>query len=412
MKRLAAALTAPQRAVLEDLCRLSASPLYLVGGAVRDFLLARPVLDLDFAIEGCADDLARKLADERGVGVKLHERFSTAKVVLPDGMEVDIARTRTEKYPEAARLPVVQTGATIEEDLVRRDFTIQAMAMRLNGDDAGRLIDPFDGRGDLQKKLIRILHPASFRDDPVRAFRAVRYACRLGFRIETDTRRALTNLLAHPEWLEAGADRILDEWRRSFEEMRWVSIQRALVVENLLGWIGIRMIRRAERLRLVDGLLRRAPLDTAIRLWILRWIALLSCCPTAARERIVGRLPFERAVKKIFSAPVRPGTLLKSLERPLAPSRVVRLLRALPLEWLLAISIHAGPLGRRHIGRFIKTWRHVASPLTGDDLKGMGVRPGPAYPRLLQKLRDAKLDGELRSSEDIERIVSRARSMK
>ncbi len=413
IRRLSRVLTPSQVSVVETVRKVCAAPVYLVGGPVRDLLLGRPVLDLDFVIVGPADEWVEKIASALSGTVKKHERFFTSKIRLPDGAEADVAETRTERYPEAGRLPVVERGATIEQDLTRRDFTIQAIALKLNGDDAGVIVDPFDGRGDLRRRTVRILHSESFRDDPVRAFRAVRYATRYGFRIEPQTRRAIRELLRKPEWLAAASDRIFDEWRRSFDEERWIEIQRGLVREKLTAWIGIRSLNDRGRLRLTDACVHAfSECQPPPERWAARWLAVLSFCSRNVRLCIAARMPFQKSLRKIFSAPTSPASIAHALDRRQKPSRVVQLLADQPSEWLSVLSIHARAAGRRLIRQFFAEWRHVPPPLTGEDLKKMGVPPGPAYPRILKTLHAARLDGRLKSVEDIRRIVSRAQSMK
>ncbi|HEY6030777.1 MAG TPA: CBS domain-containing protein, partial [Gaiellaceae bacterium] len=162
--------------------------VYLVGGTVRDILLGEQGFDVDIAVEGDAIALAKALAEELGGRVRPHEKFGTAVVVYDDTERVDVVTARTEFYDAPAALPTVE-HATIREDLFRRDFTINAMAVSLKGADYGRLVDPFGGRRDLEARAIRVLHNLSFIDDPTRIFRAIRYENRYGFRMEPHSER-------------------------------------------------------------------------------------------------------------------------------------------------------------------------------------------------------------------------------
>jgi tRNA nucleotidyltransferase (CCA-adding enzyme) len=161
-------------------------PLYLVGGAIRDLLRGEAdITDIDLAADGDAAAVAMRLARRLGASarVTVHTAFGTSTVRWED-MRVDIARTRSETYARPGSLPAVEP-AGIEADLLRRDFTVNAMALRLGNGDS--LLDPAGGRGDLERRVIRVLHRASFRDDPTRIFRAVRYAARLGFELDPET---------------------------------------------------------------------------------------------------------------------------------------------------------------------------------------------------------------------------------
>jgi len=160
--------------------------VYLVGGAVRDILLGEPNFDVDVVVEGDAIAVARALAAAVGGRVRAHPQFGTAVVLYGDDGRIDVVTARSETYHAPAALPTVEPGS-IEEDLHRRDFTINAMAVSLSGDEAGKLVDPFDGRRDLEAGRIRILHDRSFIDDPTRILRAIRYEDRFGFRMDEET---------------------------------------------------------------------------------------------------------------------------------------------------------------------------------------------------------------------------------
>ena len=169
-------------------------PAYLVGGAVRDLLLGGETRDIDIAVEGDARSAARAVADRLGGELREYERFGTADVVLPDDT-YHLATTREETYEAPGALPTV-TPASLAEDLRRRDFTVNTLAVGLTGDDLGHLYDPFGGLADLEAKVIRVLHERSFLDDPTRLLRAVRYATRLEFGLEPETERLAREAVA------------------------------------------------------------------------------------------------------------------------------------------------------------------------------------------------------------------------
>ncbi|HZC80214.1 MAG TPA: hypothetical protein VE222_00600, partial [Nitrospiraceae bacterium] len=163
---------------------------YLVGGLVRDLLLGHTNLDMDIAVEGNGMTFARRVADQYGAGLKVFDRFATALVVFPDGFKLDVATARRESYAHPTALPTVKPSS-IKDDLYRRDFTINTLAIRLNASHFGELVDFYGGQHDLERKVIRVLHAHSFVDDPTRVFRAIRFEQRFGFHIE---KRALTLL--------------------------------------------------------------------------------------------------------------------------------------------------------------------------------------------------------------------------
>ena len=183
---------------LEEAGRLaeqSGVAAFAVGGLVRDLLLRHTNLDVDIAVEGDGMAFARRLADHYKGGLKIFERFATAYVVYPDGFKLDVASARRENYAHPTALPTV-APSSIKEDLYRRDFTINALAIHLNSSHFGELIDFYGGWRDLKNKTIRVLHDRSFVDDPTRVFRAIRFAQRSGFRIENNTLSLLTETAA------------------------------------------------------------------------------------------------------------------------------------------------------------------------------------------------------------------------
>ncbi|MCK5124542.1 MAG: hypothetical protein KAQ82_04875, partial [Dehalococcoidia bacterium] len=163
--------------------------VYLVGGVVRDLLLGYPNLDLDLVVEGDAVKLAQQVAETSQAKLLAHHRFGTAKLRY-ENFTMDLATARKETYAKPGALPTVTPG-TLKDDLVRRDFSINAMAISLASDDYEELVDPYQGKNDLEHRLIRILHPGSFSNDATRILRAVRYEQRLGFELETLTAQLL-----------------------------------------------------------------------------------------------------------------------------------------------------------------------------------------------------------------------------
>jgi tRNA nucleotidyltransferase (CCA-adding enzyme) len=195
--RLEKSLSAESLALIKMAGQLAAERrlgIYLVGGVVRDILLGRANSDLDLVVEGDAMGLAESLAGELGGRLVVHRRFGTAKIRTGD-LTVDLAMARAETYARPGALPTVRPGS-IQDDLARRDFTVNAIALRLDPGSFGKLVDPFDGQKDMESKLIRILHDRSFIDDATRMLRAVRYEQRFGFRLEPSTESLLRQNVA------------------------------------------------------------------------------------------------------------------------------------------------------------------------------------------------------------------------
>jgi tRNA nucleotidyltransferase/poly(A) polymerase len=222
--------------------------LWLVGGALRDLLLGRPTKDVDLAVEagaGSALELAARLAALPGWSLEArHDRFGTATLAAPGGLRVDLAATRREEYASPASLPVITGTATIDDDLGRRDFTIHAMARRVGRRGlVGATLDPFGGRRDLAARTLRLLHPKSLVDDPTRAYRAVKYAVRLGFAWDADFGRALKAARAADAFGRLSGDRMRRGIEEIFLEGEWgraaaLAHQLALFGDVLPGWSG------------------------------------------------------------------------------------------------------------------------------------------------------------------------------
>src|SRR5512136_2086958 len=221
VEHLRAALAETDWILLQRLAEIAARAgmsLYIVGGPVRDCLVRRVVTDLDLTTEGDAHRLARAMARELGGAWKKFDRFGTAKLILPGrDKPIDLATSRTETYAHPGALPDVARG-TIETDLIRRDFTINAMAIRLDGEQQGTLIDLHGGESDLYSGKLRVLHERSFEDDPTRLFRGVRFEQRFGFAFAFDTERLIAPAL--PVIEQVSGDRLRHELELIFCEMQ------------------------------------------------------------------------------------------------------------------------------------------------------------------------------------------------
>jgi tRNA nucleotidyltransferase (CCA-adding enzyme) len=343
----------PELAVIRD---VATDPVYVVGGAVRDLLLGLGRTDLDIAVEGDAATLAARL----GAEPVEHERFATAKIEF-DGHQVDIASARSESYPQPGALPVVRPAATIDADLDRRDFTINAMAIPLAGEP--RLLDPHGGRSDLQAGLLRVLHSRSFLDDPTRAIRAARYAARLGFGLEPGTEA----LLRAADLETVSAD------RRRAELLRLAGEATAPRGFALLREWGLLASRSGE-----DDLVAKVA-------------DLAAASPWAKHLE-----PADRA-RALLAAALGPagGERQLAAVRPDRPSRGTGLARGHdPVELVLARA-----LGAEWLDEYLQKWSAVSLEIDGADLIAAGVPQGPAVGRGLAAALRAKLDGEIDGSE-------------
>jgi tRNA nucleotidyltransferase (CCA-adding enzyme) len=430
--QLEAALSGRDMRLLRLVARAAQSlglPLYMVGGLPRDLALGRAPSDFDLVVEGSAIQLAASLAAKHGGRVTAHPRFGTAKWHLEDlaipwwsapatsagrypRAQLDLISARSEAYNGPAQLPQVRPG-TIEDDLQRRDFTINTLAIRLDGRQFGRLLDPLGAMEDMQRGAIRVLHDKSFMDDPTRIFRAVRYEQRLGFiivsetlRLMTDSRRWIGLLSAHR--LRQELDQILGE-------------DRAAAMVHRLGGLGLlRAVHRslpADRgtiRRLESGQLKHSKSRDTVgdgkgrtRRWLL-WLMDLS---PAQIKSVRQRLQFDNRLAAELLAASGLRRSIKKLIR-FAPSVVSEQLKSLPLPAVEAVFWSSAPGAQRQLlKKYLTTWQHVRTRTTGADLKALGILPSPAYRVVLQALRAAWIDGRIRTAAEekhlLEELVGR-----
>jgi tRNA nucleotidyltransferase (CCA-adding enzyme) len=395
--------------------------LYLVGGVVRDLLLKRENWDLDITVEGDGIAFARLVADRYRAGLAVFERFATARLAFPDGLKMDIATTRRESYAQPAVLPTVQP-ASIEEDLYRRDFTINAMAVQLNQEQFGRLLDPYGGQRDLRTRTIRVLHEGSFQDDPTRIFRAIRFEQRFGFRLERTTLRLLAQAASANLIQQLSGPRLQNEILLLFAERDPVRAIARLGQLKLLRFLHRSLSYTKNVKRVVTAVpkalawwARRFP-DSMIDRPIIPLMALSSESSPAVVAAMIRRLALSREqAKKVSTGGRRVDRALKRLTNKgtARPSQVYRLLEDFSdeaLVLLLAKQVgmqHRGRLSllKRHLVAYVKN-RAIKTALTGRDLQAMGLQPGPQYKTILKKLLDERIDGVV-TTEAEERVFVR-----
>ena len=369
--------------------------LWLVGGPVRDALLGRPVLDLDLTSEAPAADLGPRLAGRLDGTCGARSAFGTVKLRL-DGRTLDLATARAEVYPYPASLPVIVAQADIADDLARRDFGINAMAASLHPRRFGELLDTQGGLADLGAGVVRVLHRESFRDDPTRLFRAARYVSRLGFRMDSATRRQLRRNLQHVDALSAA--RVRREIERLLTEQ---DAARALLTAIRLGVLTA--VESGLAAPEVRAALKRADARG------LRGLALLGALtwplPAERVESFRERIGATRRQSQVMRAVVRLREAEPRLAAAERPSRVSRIVGVAPREAVEAASVAASSASaRRNLARYLDASRR-RSPLDGHDLLALGVPPGPAVGGMLTTLRNAVLDGAVRTRAQAERFV-------
>jgi tRNA nucleotidyltransferase (CCA-adding enzyme) len=368
--------------------------VYLVGGTVRDILLGERSFDVDIAVEGDAIALAQALADALGGRVRAHEKFGTAVVVYGDDDRVDVVTARTEFYDAPAALPAVE-HASIREDLFRRDFTINAMAVSLKGEDYGRLVDPFGGRSDLEHGRIRVLHNLSFIDDPTRIFRAVRYENRYGFRMDEHTVRLARGCIEMGLVGDLSSARLRDELVALLEEgdvehsilrLAELGADRAIHPHLAADREAVTLLAR------LRALAQQYELD--VPSWRLGLIALARKLPPDEVYEWLQRLKVRRRDAEQIAAAVTVGPRIADRLRggDVEPAEIVTLAdRYAPDAPLFALAL--SDLEPLHA--YFRGLRDVRLEVTGSDLAELGLGESPRVGEILAELRRRKLNGEL-----------------
>jgi tRNA nucleotidyltransferase (CCA-adding enzyme) len=389
--------------VAGEIAHIRGEKLYLVGGVVRDLLLGQANLDLDLVVEGNAIELAQQLKKINKGKITTHPRFYTAKLQW-DNWSVDLATARSETYEKPGALPTVKPSS-IDDDLSRRDFTINAMAVHLNPGYYGRPLDPHDGRNDLKSKLIRVLHEKSFTDDATRIWRGLRYEQRLGFHLE---RKTLSLLQRDIPMLDTiSADRIRYEieciLKEKYPEKVFRRAEELGVLPKLHpalkgnGWL-------AEKFEQARRLSSPAPPEVGLYLALLAY-------PLANEEteRLISRL----RLPKSLAQNLRDTTALKGKMRLLAtpglsPSGIYRLLAPYSTPAMVANSLTTeSPAASQNIHFYLTRLKYIEISLTGDDLMRLGVAPGPHIRDIMDMLHKARLDGHITSRQDEEELVKK-----
>lgn len=412
-------LPAPVFALLREAGQLAdrlTVPLYVVGGFVRDLLLGIENLDVDFVVEGDGLAFARALAKERSGRVTVHERFGTAVVVLPSGLKVDVATARTEYYEYPTALPTVEHGS-IKKDLYRRDFTVNALAIRLNGNRFGDVLDFYGGQRDLKDKSLRVLHSLSFIEDPTRVFRAIRFERRYGFHLSKGTSALVRGAVAMKLFHRLSGHRLLEELRALLSEQNPKETAARMAELDLLRFIHPGLVwssRMAQRLRSVEEVLdwyRLLYLNRPVQGWLVYLSALLGGLSNRAAGEVMRRLPFtEKEAVVLKAVRTSSGRVLRQLgKRPTpAPSAVCAALEGLPEEAILNVmSAGTSEEMKRLVSKYLTTWREIRPVLTGDDLKAMGLKPGPLFGKILRKILDARVNGEVRTKPEEQELARR-----
>lgn len=403
---------------LADRCGV---PLFVVGGCVRDLLLGIENLDLDLVVEGDGIAFARKLGEVLRARVKVHERFGTAIVLSADGFRLDVATARTEYYEYPTALPTVEQSS-IKKDLHRRDFTMNALAVRLNGKGFGDVLDFYGGQRDLNDKVIRVLHGLSFVEDPTRVFRAIRFESRFGFRLGKDTAALIAGAVKMNLFERLSGHRLLEELKLLLSEREPKQAIKRLAELQLLKFIHQKLSWSDRLNKLLDALdetidwYRLLYLDRKMETWLVYMMGFLELLPERAVKDVLKRFPFsEQEAARLKIARVGCHKVIRRLatKRSLKPAEAYRLLLGLSDETLLLLMAKSkGETVKRQVSAFLTTYQQVKPILTGADLKAMGLKPGPKFKEILDRLLDARLNGEIKTESEERELVTKLAGVK
>jgi tRNA nucleotidyltransferase (CCA-adding enzyme) len=395
---------------------------FLVGGFVRDLLLGIANFDLDFVIEGDGIQFGKMLAKELSAEWTTHERFGTVSIQLPQALNLphmhhlDVATARTEYYEYPTALPTVERSS-IKKDLYRRDFTINALAIRINRT-PGELLDYFGGRRDLKDKVIRVLHSLSFVEDPTRVFRAIRFEQRFGFRISKETEQFIQQAQTMELFQRLSGSRLGNELIHMLEEPDPAKGIRRLEEFRLMPFIHPQLHTKSAVQKTFASVEKifvwftvEHP-DTPMKRWLAYGLAWFESLGNTELTKTWKRLGFPQGhIKTVGNYVLAQSTLIRTLNRQnLASSEAYALLSSWPNEILvfLMAKVQLKPATQRAMERvreYFTTWQHISIALTGHDLEDMGLPKGPAYRRVLDTIFKSKLDGMVATAEDEYRLA-------
>ena len=394
---------------------------YLVGGFVRDLFLYRKNEDMDIVIEGDGIAFARDYASLTGARVNAHTKFATAVIIFPDGLKIDVASARLEFYKYPAAMPTVEMSS-IKLDLFRRDFTINTLAIKLNPDKFGVLIDFFSARKDIKRKAIRALHNLSFVEDPTRVFRAIRFEQRFGFKIGKLTSGLIKNAVDMDFFKRLSGKRFFNELRQILEEESPIPAIARLADYGLLRVIDEKVILNDALISMFHSVEKALAwyellfLEESYMKWVVYFIVLTTGCDEKSSQAICRRYDIPASLETIFyQERFKADRLLLRMRRGPAPSNseIYRRFSKFKTESLLYMMAAAKKEEtKRAISLYFTHLRYVKISVTGTDLKREGLAPGPEYTEILDKIRDAALDKTIASPKDEMDFAKRQVSLK
>lgn len=393
-------------------------PVYAVGGFVRDMLLHHPTQDVDIVAEGNGIALAEALAKKLHGRVRVHPKFLTSMVIFHDAagkaLRIDVATARLEYYESPGALPTVEMSS-IKMDLYRRDFTINALAVRLDSTPFGQIVDFYGGRRDIKEKTIRVLHTLSFVEDPTRCLRAVRFEQRYGFHIGQGSEKLIKNALKLQLMDRLSPTRLFHEYQHICEEENpvpcFVRLHQLGILQAISPTLALTPNRKALLQRIKDMLAWYHLLyfEEQVQTWLVYFLGLnqnLNYADTAANFQRMG-LPTKKRTdilnQREYMRSLRPPLDAWQKANAVGTAKISALcerLQPLTLDSLLFLMASSNSAAlQKSLSRYITQWRHETPDITGAELHELGLTPGPIYGAILRAVLRAKLDGEATTAE-------------
>ncbi|GAB6905435.1 CBS domain-containing protein [Desulfosarcina cetonica] len=382
---------------------------FVVGGFVRDMFLYRKNEDIDVVVEGNGITFAKTFAREYGARTHTHHKFGTAVIIFPDGFKIDVASARMEYYQFPASLPVVEMSS-IKMDMFRRDFTINTLAVQLNPNKFGRLIDFFNGQKDIKDKVLRVLHNLSFVEDPTRVFRALRFEQRFGFTIGKLTSSLIDNAVKMDFFKRLSGKRVYTELVLILKEENPVPTIMRLLDYALLKVIHPKLKIENDLKRLLDSAKKVVDwhdllfIDEPYERWTVYFMVLIRHCGLAMTREICRHLTIAPRHAKLF-ADTRVGVekCLISLERRkhMNNAEIFNRLKIFKTEVILyMMACSHSETAKKRISLYQTQLRNISVGISGKDLLALGLQPGPLFSQTLQRVLEAKLNGKVKTLED------------
>lgn len=404
-------LSAEYMEIMEHAGKIASSmgyKIYAAGGIVRDLLLGMDCIDVDLVVEGDGIELARALGRDYGGRVRVHQIFYTAAVNFPNGLQVDVATARVEFYQYPAALPQIETSS-LHQDLYRRDFTINAMAVSLNEGDFGYIVDFFGGREDLEQGLLRVLHNLSFVEDPTRILRGIRFEKRYNISLEPQTLKLAKEAVSSNMLDRVSKERVWEELKyilleprpglvlsRLAELLLWDSVFTGVAYEEIKGVL--------EELHRSIKVLRSWDLAGTDEPWMVYFIAVLHKTSWDVAGEICTHYNFnKRQVEKVAAALDGWERAVGGLRDPgdIAMSELARRVMSVPREcYPLILASFSDNVSRRRFRQVLTAICYDKPSINGKDLRTLGYKPGPAFKKALDAVWQARLDGAVRTREE------------